>query len=74
MHPSHDQGRLPKQVDDHRGQDRLLPAVGQQRRVAGHLALPLPARQKLRVGGGRGGRGVCAALDLIPERNTWGER
>lgn len=70
MHPSHDQGRLPKQVDDHRGQDRLLPAVRQQRRVAGHLALPLPARQKLRVGGGRG---VCAALDLIPERNTWAE-
>lgn len=68
MYPSHDQGRLPKQVDVHRGQDRLLPAVRQQRWMAGHLALPLPARQKLRVGGGCGGRSV------VPERNTWAQR
>lgn len=60
MHPPHDQARLPRQVDSHRGQDRLLPAVRQQRRVAGHFALPLPARQKLRVG-----RGVQSTFDIV---------
>lgn len=49
MYPPHDQARLPRQVDGHCGQDWLLPAVRQQCRVAGHLALPLPAGQKLRV-------------------------
>lgn len=50
MYPPHDQAGLPRQVDNHCRQDRLLPAVGQQLRMAGHLALPVPARQELRVG------------------------
>lgn len=49
LHPPYDQAWLPWEVDGHCGQDWLLSAVWQQGSMPRHLALPLPAGQKLWV-------------------------
>lgn len=64
MYPPHDQAWLPWKVDDYRGQDWLLPAVRKQCRMAGYLALSLPAGQKLWVS--QSSQYICEVYCTIP--------